>query len=492
MSEYNTYNTGINDNNLEAKVNETILGDADDNQLFGTANEDLIEGVGGNDTIIGSSSNDTLLGGDGEDFLIGDTGDDSLAGGAGKDIILSGFGNDNIAGGEDSDTLSGGLDADIFAYAGDPFEGQDVSAPERQIIGEEDFIIDFNFAQDKYRFNATDFDIAGDVKFAAVDANAEGASIAPGTNVVAVLNSDNDSNPDTPFRAGTAANQIAELTSEDGAGFFSYFNSEFQLNRVVYSTNLNDANADLKIVSRQTDLIGGRAISALENFSADNFEFEDVQLGNDDRDTDTGDLNPILGDAGDNELIGTEGNDLFFGDLGQDTITSDAGADVFSYAGDPFAGQDVSAPERQIIGDDEDSITDFNFNEDTYRLNATDFDITGDVNFVGLDANAEDALIAPGTNVVVLLNSDDDGNLNTAFQAGNAADQIAEITSEDGAGFFIYSNSGLEVNRLVYSSNLNDANADLKVISRQTDLTGADAIAALDDFSADNFEFEAM
>ena len=435
----------------------------------------------------GTTGDDTLIGGNNNDSIFGDRGDDFLAGAAGDDVISGGFGNDEIIGGEGSDTITGNSESDLFTYAENPFAGEDVSSPERQIIQNEDFITDFNFAEDKYRFSTNNFDVSGNVKFTAVDANTEGASIAPGTNVVSLLNSDNDNNPDTPFLAGTAANQIAELTSEDGAGFFVYSNSNLGLNRVVYSTNLNDADADLKVISRQTDLTGVDAIDALGDFSASNFRFEDIQLDN----LDEGGNEPIIGDADTNELFGTAGEDLLFGDLGSDTITGGAGADIFAYAGDPFEGQDVSAPERQIIGE-EDFITDFNFAEDKYRFNPTDFDITGEVNFAGVDANAPDALIAPGTNVVALLNSDNDNNSDTPFLAGTAANQIAELIDEDGAGFFVYFNSNLEQNRLGYSTNLNDADADIKVISRQTDLTGADAIAALDDFSANNFEFEAI
>ena len=434
----------------------------------------------------GTTGDDTLIGGNNNDSIFGDRGDDFLAGAAGDDVISGGFGNDEIIGGEGSDTITGNSESDLFTYAEDPFAGEDVSSPERQIIQNEDFITDFNFAEDRYRFSTNDFDVSGNVKFTAVDANAEGASIAPGTNVVSLLNSNNAETPDAPFLAGTAANQIAELTSEDGAGFFVYSNSNLEQNRVVYSTNLNDADADLKVISRQTDLTGAEAIDALGDFSASNFRFEDIQLD---------DLNqsnePILGDADENKLIGTAGDDLLFGDLASDTITGGAGADIFAYAGDPFEGEDVSSPERQII-QNEDFITDFNFAEDKYRFNPTDFDITGEVNFAGVDANAPDALIAPGTNVVALLNTEDADAIGEPFLAGNAASQIADLVTEDGAGFFVYFNSNLEQNRLGYSTNLNDADADIKVISRQTDLTGADAIAALDDFSANNFEFEAI
>lgn len=213
-------------------------------------------------TIVGDAENNELIGTQENDLLLGDLG---------------------------SDTITGGAGADVFAYAGDPFEGQDVSDPERQIIAEEDFITDFDFAEDRYSFNPTDYGVGEDVNFVAVDANNPDTSIAPGTNVVALLSSDNDNNPDTPFIAGTAANEIAELTTEDGSGFFVYYNSDLGLNRLVYSSNLNDSSADLKVISRQSDLVEQDAVDALSNFSADNFELEAVENIGDDEDDDSDD-----------------------------------------------------------------------------------------------------------------------------------------------------------------------------------------------------------
>ena len=483
-----------NDTLSDLSGRDTLEGGDGDDSIDGGSGTDgtLLAGSAGNDTLRSFTGNQTLEGGDGDDLLDGGRDDDSLFGGAGNDILgngdlLGNDGDDLFFGDIGADTITGGEGANVFAYAGDPFEGEDVSAPERQIIGGEDFITDFDFDSDTYRLNAVDFSVNGNLSFAAVDANDPDASIAPGTNVVALLNSDNDSNPDTPFLAGTAANQIAELTSEDGAGFFVYFNSELEVNRLVYSTNLNDANADLKIVSRQTNLTGQDAIDALQNFSADNFEFEGVQLAED------ADGSELVGTAGNDVINGSEGSDTILGLEGSDTITSGDGADILAYEGDPFEGQLGFSRERQIIGG-EDFVTDFDFDSDTYRFNAFDFDLgfNSQVNFAAVDANDPDASIAPGTNVVALLNSDNDSNPDTPFLAGTAANQIAELTSEDGAGFFVYFNSELEVNRLVYSTNLNDANADLKIVSRQTDLTGQDAIDALQNFSADNFEFEVV
>ena len=133
------------------------------------------------------------------------------------------------------------MGTDIFVYGGSYSEGEDTSASAGQILGEQDSITDFDLTKDGYLFNAPDFGIVDDVNFVGVDANAPDALINPGTNVVALLNTDNDNNPDTPFVASTAAEQIADLTSEDGAGFFVYHNSELELNRVVHSLHLNDA-----------------------------------------------------------------------------------------------------------------------------------------------------------------------------------------------------------------------------------------------------------
>lgn len=92
-----------------------------------------------------------------------------------------------------------------------------------------------------------------------------------------------------------------------------------------------------------------------------------------------------------------------------------------------------------------------------------------------------------GANAILLLNADDGNALETPCLAGTAANQIADLVDEDGAGFFVYWTSSLGLNRLAYSENLNDASAVLKILSRQTDLTGQDAIDALEDFSASNF-----
>ncbi|MEM9901782.1 MAG: hypothetical protein AAF865_10560 [Pseudomonadota bacterium] len=661
-----------------------VFGDNDANTIDGTAGRDTIFARGGDDLIRDGAGRDTVFAGNGNDLIEAGTGQDSYFGGSGQDAVsfrgqdaavsvnlvlrkadtengdkrlfqieditgsdfadtINGDRGDNVlegAGG--SDTLTGGAGADTFAFSGDPFDGADVSAEGRQIIGNEDFITDFDFTQDSYRIDAADFGISGDVSFAAVNATDPAAQIPLGANVIVLTNADNDADPTTPFLAGTAAAQIADLVDQDGAGLFVYFNSVLGVNRLVYSENLNDASADLKILSRQTDLTGQDAIEALNAFDAQNFEFVNVETTDDvfaltdvvdgtviDGGTDTngatateaGDIatgdtidlsalsdgvnvdldasnqgalnnlpesevgvlsqgdavvelkdienvigtgfddtlfgnneanvifggdgddnihpfggtdfvdggagtdtlnlsaatginvdlaagiagpntfvnfenvlgsvngaDVIFGDAGGNDLNGRGDDDLLNGRGGSDTLTGGDGADAFAFSGDPFDGADVSDEGRQIIGA-EDFITDFTFEEDRYQIDAADFLIDTPLIFTALDGNAPGAEVAEGANVIVLTSVDNDDDPSTPFLAGTAANQIAELVDSDGAGLFIYHNSNLEQNRLVYSENLNDASADLKILSRHTDLTGQDAVDVLGSFSADNFEF---
>ncbi|MEM6577258.1 MAG: calcium-binding protein [Pseudomonadota bacterium] len=295
------------------------------NFIFGNRLPSFLNGTDGTDIIFSRGGDDVVSDGGGNDFVRLGSGDDPIKVGAGNDIYIGGRGSDTVSfedteggvqvdlrakfastsegdkvlksieniigsgqsdtisgnnrdnvlnGGGGSDELTGGKGRDAFAFDGDPFDGADISADGRQIIGGEDFITDFNFHDDRYQLNTDDFGVDGELEFASVNANTSGATAdVEGANVIVLLNSDNDRNPDTPFLAGTAANQIAELVEEDGAGFFVYFNSNLGLNRLVYSENLNDASADLKIVTRQTDLEGQDAIDALAQFSEENFEF---------------------------------------------------------------------------------------------------------------------------------------------------------------------------------------------------------------------------
>jgi hypothetical protein len=90
-------------------------------------------------------------------------------------------------------------------------------------------------------------------------------------NIIVLETLDNDANPATPFGAGSAANLIAGQIMTPGPGFFIYFNSGLDLPRLVFSTDLDDNTADLKVLFRMTNLSGQPG--GLATFTESNFAF---------------------------------------------------------------------------------------------------------------------------------------------------------------------------------------------------------------------------
>ncbi len=160
--------------------------------------------------------------------------------------------------------------ASTFTFDTDPFAGTNVlNVPGRQVVGGEDFI-SFNAATDLFSLNGDVFGVKGPVNF--VNQTASRIPPADGVNVVVLESFDDDANPATPFGAGQAANLIADQITTPGAGFFVYFNQSLDLPRLVFSTDLSDRNADLKILARMINLSGKDPVAALAPFTADNFE----------------------------------------------------------------------------------------------------------------------------------------------------------------------------------------------------------------------------
>jgi hypothetical protein len=159
-----------------------------------------------------------------------------------------------------------------------------------------------------------------------------------------------------------------------------------------------------------------------------------------------------------------------------------AAAATFPFATDPFEGTDaLTTPGRQVVGG-EASIA-FDVAADVFALDPAFLGVTNPVRFANdLAENLSDVL-----NTVVLQTTDDDGNPGTPFGAGSAASLIAAQLTTPGPGFFVYFNSGLDLPRLVFSTDLSDETADLKILFRMTNLAGQSA--ALADFTAANFSF---
>jgi hypothetical protein len=166
-------------------------------------------------------------------------------------------------------TFSAPAAATSFKFDTFPFAGSlALTTPGRQIVAGETFI-NFSIAADVFSLEAAVFGVTSPI----VLAN-DLASNLPisGLNVVVLRSFDNDANPATPFGAGNAADLIAAQITTSGPGFFIYFNSGLDLARLVYSTDLNDNTADLRILFRLTNLAGQAGRDAIPTFTAANFE----------------------------------------------------------------------------------------------------------------------------------------------------------------------------------------------------------------------------
>lgn len=154
------------------------------------------------------------------------------------------------------------VNATIFRFDTDPFEGSNaLTTPGRQIVGGEAFI-SFDIASDIFSLAATVFNAGNTVLFV----NDVAANLpASGVNTIVLQNND------VPFAAGIAANLIAAQITSPGPGFFIYFNSGLDLPRLVYSTDLDDNTADLKILFRMTNLTGQAGRDLIPTFTASNF-----------------------------------------------------------------------------------------------------------------------------------------------------------------------------------------------------------------------------
>jgi hypothetical protein len=169
------------------------------------------------------------------------------------------------------------------------------------------------------------------------------------------------------------------------------------------------------------------------------------------------------------------------GALSACVFAAPAAAADFVFETDPFAGSTaLTTPGRQVVGG-EPFIT-FDASADAFVFDPSVFELGTTINFA---SDVAGDLPETGANVVVLRTLDNDSDPITPFGAGVAATLIADRITQDGAGLFVYFNSGLNVPRLVYSTNLSDPTADLAVLARLTNLSGN--TAALADFTADNF-----
>jgi hypothetical protein len=151
-------------------------------------------------------------------------------------------------------------------------------------------------------------------------------------------------------------------------------------------------------------------------------------------------------------------------------LATGAQAKIFVFNTDPFAGSTaLTQPGRQIVGG-ELFIDQFDPAIDQIQFDPAVFNTGPEVQ--AFNGTAED-LPDQAFNFVVLRTLDSNlGLAGNQLAAGSAADLIAGRLSTAGAGFFVYFNSGLDLPRLVYSTDLSSPTADLKIVARFTNLKG--------------------
>jgi hypothetical protein len=160
-----------------------------------------------------------------------------------------------------------------------------------------------------------------------------------------------------------------------------------------------------------------------------------------------------------------------------------ANATVIRFEADPFEGSTaLTTPGRQIVGGE--LFVTFDPTADVFSFESPAFNFTQPLTFFN---DVIGNVPAAGADFIVLRTFDNDANPASPFGAGNAANLLADRITTPGAGVFVYFNSGLDLARLVYSRDLSSPDADLKILARLTNLTGAAGRAAFASFTAANF-----
>jgi Ca2+-binding RTX toxin-like protein len=207
----------------------------------------------------------------------------------------------------------------------------------------------------------------------------------------------------------------------------------------------------------------------------------------------------LFGGLDSDNLHGGSGHDILDGGVGVDALTGGRGADAFLFSGDRFAVTvEGGAPRiegdgvRQIVNAADtatDNILDLHFARDEIVFEGSDF-LLEDLRFLNAaKADGTTDLTGIGDANIVVVGS--------FAAAGAAANAIAAASDLQEAGAFIYHNSTLGVNRLVYSENLGADDAgvtgvvtgtgDINVLAAFRNLTGTDAIEALPHVSPELF-----
>jgi len=287
---------------------DTLTGDDGANTLWGGAGNDLLQGKGGADSIDGGTGTDTATyaasaqavtvdlttnanyGGDAEgdvltnvENLTGSAFNDTLTGNAGVNVLTGGAGDDLLRGGAGADTLIGGSGNDTASYTGSSAGVQ------------------------------VDLKLGTGLRGDAEGDRLTGIENLIGSDFVDTLIGDDAEN----VLMGGAGDDILDGglgldTLIGGAGYDS----------VSYSNALSGMYINLETGETRIDAGYADVLIEIENINGTNFD--DIIIGNDDK-------NVLTGFAGNDFIEGRGGADTLYGGYGVDTAsyeTSEAGVTV--------------------------------------------------------------------------------------------------------------------------------------------------------------------
>ncbi|MBW4662147.1 MAG: hypothetical protein KME15_26125 [Drouetiella hepatica Uher 2000/2452] len=183
------------------------------------------------------------------------------------------------------------------------------------------------------------------------------------------------------------------------------------------------------------------------------------------------------GGTGNDSLLGGDGRDVLVGGAGgADTLTGGSGADAFVFAGDVFAGATpIPAGTTGIqFVNQPDVITDYAIGQDQFVFNAKDLNI----NSLTFQKGVTTQIAADGNFII---------QLDPFINAATAARAIANnptITAKEGV--FVYFNTTLGINRLVYSQDLANG-GNISILANLTNQSGESGIASLNNFTTSDF-----
>jgi Ca2+-binding RTX toxin-like protein len=402
---------------------DIINGNNNNGRIFAYGGNDIVNAFGGDDFLFGGAGDDTLNGGKGDDFLFGGAGDDTLNGDEGDDHLFGGAGNDSLDGGLGNDFLFGGSGDDkLEGNKGDDFMNGG--------SGNDTLAWDDGDGSDRM--------IGGD----GIDTIEVDGSVTQGDSFTLVASGDKaifDRINLVPFKLTVTTAEKFDVNGEVGDDIFKVSDlTGTGVTLVAFDGGEGNDSFDGSGTSTPLDIKGGSGVDTL------------------------------VGGSGIDTLVG--GNP---GDDEVDTLTGNGGADRFLFAGTPFTGTPVTAANGIQVFGKADSIQDYQIGVDQFVLDSSDLGINSIKFQKGSADQIEDG------NVIVLTTP-----FAAAAGAAKAIADNAKVTADKGV--FVYFNTTLQKERLVYSENLGTGGR-ISVLGNLDNQLGQTGINNLNSFSTADF-----